>query len=187
MKTFSGKTKYALVFLFLILAVNFLMAQKLRPGAGDDERASGHNPEAARETMPQATPSGPAVVQGNGINYHGGPVLKGNPVPIYVIWYGNWNSTGSDTQTTVNLIDTFLNSLGNTGYERINTTYGDATGNVSGNLTLAGQVFDPGSQGTKLRNSRISAAISAQLTSGALPTDPNGVYLFLTASDIREN
>ena len=127
------------------------------------------------------------MVTGNGINYHGGPVLQGNPVPIYVIWYGNWNGTGSNTQATVNLIDTFLNSLGNTGYERINTTYGDTTGNVSGNLTLAHQVFDPGSQGTRLRNSKISAAISAQLTSGALPTDPNGVYLFLTASDIRES
>ena len=186
MKTFSGKTKYALVFLFLILAVNFLMAQKLRPGAGDDERASGHNPEAARETMPQATPSGPAVVQGNGINYHGGPVLKGNPVPIYVIWYGNWNSTGSDTQTTVNLIDTFLNSLGNTGYERINTTYGDNTGNVSGNLTLISQIFDTGSQGTKLTNRKLTAIVSNALTTSALPTDPNGVYLVLTSSNVRE-
>src|SRR5215472_2735250 len=186
MKTFSGKTKYALVFLFLILAVNFLMAQKLRPGAGDDERASGHNPEAVRETMPQANPTGPAVVQGNGINYHGGPVLKGNPVPIYVIWYGNWNSTGSDTQTTVNLIDTFLNSLGNTGYERINTTYGDNTGNVSGNLTLISQIFDTGSQGTKLTNRKLTAIVSNALTTSALPTDPNGVYLVLTSSNVRE-
>ena len=40
---------------------------------------------------------GEAVVTGNGINYHGGPVLKGNPVPIYLIFYGNWNGTGSNT------------------------------------------------------------------------------------------
>ncbi len=134
-----------------------------------------------------AKPTGPAVVTGNGINYNGGPVLKGNPVPIYVIWYGNWNGTGSNTQATVSLIDTFLSSLGNTPYELINSTYGDTTGNVSGNLTLTAQVFDTGSQGTRLRNSRISAAISAQLTSGALPTDPNGVYLFVTSSDVRES
>ena len=25
---------------------------------------------------------------------HGGTVLKANPVPIYIIWYGNWNGTG---------------------------------------------------------------------------------------------
>src|SRR5215467_10818542 len=181
-----GKMKYALVFLFVLLAANFLAAQKVRPGAGDDQRPNGHNQEATQETMPAARPTGNAVVTGNGINYHGGPVLQGNPVPVYVIFYGNWNGTGSNTQATVTLIDTFLNSLGNTGYERINTTYGDNTGNVSGNLTLAAQVFDPGSQGKRLRNSRISAAISAQLTSGALPTDPNGVYLFLTASDISE-
>jgi len=137
--------------------------------------------------MERAKPTGPTVVTGNGINYHGGPVLQGNPVPIYVIWYGNWNGTGSNTQATVSLIDTFLNSLGNTGYERINTTYGDNTGNVSGNLALASQVFDTGSEGTRLKNSRISAAISAQLKSGGLPTDPNGVYLFLTSSNVSES
>jgi len=181
-----GKMRYALVFLFVLLAANFLAAQKVRPGAGDDQRPNGHNQEAAPETMPAARPTGNAVVTGNGINYHGGPVLQGNPVPVYIIWYGNWNGTGSNTQATVTLIDTFLNNLGNTGYERINTTYGDNTGNVSGNLTLAGQVFDTGSQGTRLRNNRISAAISAQLTSGALPTDPNAVYLFLTSSNVSE-
>ena len=25
------------------------------------------------------------------------------------------------------------------------------------------------------------------LTSGALPTDPNGIYLFLTSSDVKES
>lgn len=185
-----GKTKYWLALFLVILAANFLIAQELlkqhvdNPGQ-TDVRATGHNPEAAPETMERAKP-GPQVVTGNGINYHGGPVLQGNPVPIYVIWYGNWNGTGSNTQATVSLVDTFLNSLGNTGYERINTTYGDTTGNVSGNLALAGQVFDAGSQGTKLRNSRISAAISAQLTSGALPTNPDGVYLFVTSSNVSE-
>ena len=181
-----GKMRYALVFLFVLLAANFLAAQKERPGSGDDQRPNGHNQEATQETMPAARPSGGAVVTGNGINYHGGPVLKGNPVPVYLIWYGNWNGTGSNTQVTVSLVNTFLNALGNSGYERINTTYGDNTGNVSGNLAVAGQVFDTGSQGTKLRNNRISAAISAQLSSGALPTDPNGVYLFLTSSNVSE-
>jgi len=173
----------------MILAATGLVAQQvLRPEPQRGEKlvpdGTGH---AVLVPDDDAKPTTDTVVTGNGINYHGGPVLQGNPVPIYVIWYGNWNGTGSNTQATVNLIDTFLNSLGNTGYERINTTYGDTTGNVSGNLTLARQVFDPGSQGTKLRNSKISAAISAQLTSGALPTDTTGVYLFLTASDIREN
>jgi hypothetical protein len=184
-----GKIRLAFVSFLLMMATSGLFAQQVLQSV----------PERGEKMVPDGTghavlvpddgskPTTDTVVTGNGINYHGGPVLQGNPVPIYVIFYGNWNGTGSNTQTTVNLIDTFLNSLGNTGYERINTTYGDNTGNVSGNLTLAQQVFDPGSQGTRLRNSKISAAISAQLTSGALPTDPNGVYLFLTSSDIRES
>src|SRR5215472_14019750 len=185
MKSSSGNIKFGLVLLFVILAVNFLAAQQVRPGAGDDQRPTGHNQEAARETMPQAAPAGKAVVTGNGINYHGGPVLKGNPVPIYVIWYGNWNGTGSNTSTTVNLIETFLNSLGNTGYEKINTTYGDTTGNVTGNLHLGGAIFDTGSQGTRLNNNRLSAIVSRSFSNG-LPTDPNGVYVVLTSSNVSE-
>jgi Phosphate-induced protein 1 conserved region len=174
--------KTALAFAFLILATNLLMAQKVREnGAGPGEKmvptGDGHA---------VAAPAGKAVVTGNGINYNGGPVLK-NTVPVYIIWYGNWNGTGSNTQTTVNLIDTLIGGLSNSGYEKINSTYGDATGNVSGAMTLIKQVFDTGSQGTRLRNSRISAAISAQLTSGGLPTDPNGVYLFLSSSDVSES
>jgi len=188
---FPCKIRLALVIASLIVATNLMAQRPLQEGqAGPGEKlvpnGDGSATAVADDQENRAKPD-PAVVTGNGINYNGGPVLKGNPVPIYVIWYGNWNGTGSNTQTTVNLIDTFLNSLGNTGYERINTTYGDTTGNVSGNLTLAGQVFDTGSQGTRLRNNKISAAISAQLTSNALPTDPNGVYLFLTSSNVSEN
>ncbi|HKD81825.1 MAG TPA: hypothetical protein VKH81_19180 [Candidatus Angelobacter sp.] len=186
MKSSSGNIKFGLVLLFVILAVNFLAAQQVRPGAGDDQRPTGHNQEAARETMPQAAPAGKAVVTGNGINYHGGPVLKGNPVPIYVIWYGNWNGTGSNTAATVGVVETFLNTLGNSGYEKINTTYGDNTGNVSGNLSLAGHSFDTGSQGTKLSNRKLTAIVSHALTTNALPTDPNGVYMVLTSSNVSE-
>jgi hypothetical protein len=133
-----------------------------------------------------AAPTGNSVTTGNGINYNGGPVLKGNPVPIYVIWYGNWNGTGSNTQATVSLIDTFLNNLGNSAIELVNTTYGDTTGNVSGNLNLGGQIFDTGSQGTKLTNTKLSSIVTRSFSNG-LPTDPNGVYLVLTSSNVSEN
>src|SRR5215831_686719 len=189
MKLPLGKT--LCVFPFLILAVNFLAAQEVlkqhvdNPGQTADQRATGHNPEALPETIERAKPTGQTVVLGNGINYHGGPVLKGNPVPIYLIFYGNWNGTGSNTPATVSLVQHFLNSLGNTPYELINTTYGDNTGNVSGNVTVGGTIFDTGSQGTRLNNKRLSAIVTRSLSNG-LPTDPNGVYLVLTASDISE-
>ncbi len=184
-----GKVRLACVSLLLILAASSLLAQQVLQRELPPGQKLAPNGDGSAVLVPDdgAKPTTDTVVTGNGINYNGGPVLKGNPVPIYVIWYGNWNGTGSNTQATVSLIDTFLNSLGNTGYEKINTTYGDTTGNVSGNLNLAQQVFDTGSQGTRLRNSKISAAISAQLTSGALPTDPNGVYLFLTSSNVSES
>src|SRR5215471_21705750 len=186
MKLPLGKT--LCVFVFLILAVNFLAAQEVlkqhvdNPGQTADQRATGHNPEALPETMERAKPTGNTVITGNGINYHGGPVLQGNPVPIYLIWYGNWNGSGSNTMATVNLVEHWTNTEGNTPYEKINTTYGDNTGNVSGNLALAGQVFDTGSEGTRLKNSKLSAIVTRSFSNG-LPTDPNGVYVVITSSD----
>ncbi len=186
--------RLSLTLLFLLLAVNFMSAQKLRDGADGALHPvpDGAGGVQAGVFVEAAKPTGGAVVTGNGINYNGGPVLHGNPVPIYIIWYGNWTNgpKASDSQTTVNLIDAFLGSSGGIGgsnYEKINTTYGDNTGNVSGNLALSQQVFDTGSQGTRLRNSRITSIISAQLTSGGLPTDPNGVYLVLTSSNVTES
>src|SRR5215469_2961808 len=186
-----GKTKYVFAFLFVILAANFLIAQDLlkqhvdNPGqTAMDQRATGHNPEAVPEQIERAKP-GPTVVTGNGINYHGGPVLQGNPVPIYLIWYGNWNGSGSNTQATVNIVEQWLNTVGNTPYEHINTTYGDNTGNVSGNLNLGGAIFDTGSQGTRLSNSKLSAIVTRSFSNG-LPTDTNGVYFVLTSSDVSK-
>lgn len=188
MKFPLGKIKVLLTLLFVMLAVNFLAAQAVRQPStdGDDVRANGHVVGAPAETMP-ASPSGFAVVQGNGINYHGGPVLHGN-VPVYVIWYGNWTNgpKASDRQATVNTIDTFLNGLGGSALELVNTTYGDNSANVSGLLHLQSQIFDTGSQGTSLTNTRLTRIISTALTNRSLPTDPNGLYLVLTSSNINE-
>jgi hypothetical protein len=176
--------KISLVFLFMVLALNLLTAQV--PLHRADGQKVVPNGDGTTSVVPDDSAKvGPAVVTGNGINYNGGPVLQGNPVPIYVIWYGNWNGSGSNTQATVNLIDTWLNSAGNTPYEHINTLYGDTTGNVSGNLNLGGQVFDSGSQGTKLSNSKLSAIVTRSFSNG-LPTDPNGVYVIITSSDVSE-
>src|SRR5205807_6580777 len=188
MKVPLGKSKIFLTLLFVMLAVNFLAAQALRPPSsdGDDVRANGHVAETPAETM-AAQPGGFAVVQGNGINYHGGPVLHGN-VPIYVIWYGNWTNgpKASDRQITVTLIDAFLGGLGGSALEGVNTTYADNTANVSGQIHLQSQIFDTGSQGTSLTNTRLTNLISGHLSNGSLPTDSTGVYLVLTSSNISE-
>ncbi len=189
MKHPRGKYRLLSAFLFVILAANFLMAQKVREGSvpeGQKMVPTGDGSAIAVPVDPAAI--GKAVVTGNGINYNGGPVLKGNPVPIYVIWYGTWNSTSptsSNTMGTVSVIDTFLNNLGNSAIEKVNSTYGDNTGNVSGNLTLGGQIFDTGSQGTSLTNNRLTNIVTRSLSNG-LPTDPNGVYVVITSSNVSE-
>jgi hypothetical protein len=178
-----AKTKLALVSLFVLLAANFLVAQRLRPGSDGDESPTGHVQGAAGAKQP-------AVVQGNGINYHGGPVLKGSPVPIYVIWYGNWSNgpKPSDSALTVSLVEAFLasNSLGGSTYEAINTTYGDNTGNVSGKLNFTQAVFDNYSQGTRFGDKNLTTIVSTH-AGHDLPLDANGVYLVLTSSDVKES
>ncbi|HEY2170072.1 MAG TPA: hypothetical protein VGJ30_10650, partial [Candidatus Angelobacter sp.] len=185
MKAPLGKFKYALALLFILLAANFLMAQKVREGSAPDGMKNVPNGDGSASAV-VAGPNGQAVVTGNGINYNGGPVLH-NTVPIYIIWYGTWNGTGSNTAVTQTLIQNLIGGLSNSGYEKINSTYGDASANVSGAMTLVKAVSDAGSQGTRLKNANITKAITAQLTSGALPTDPNGVYLFLTSSNVKES
>ena len=85
-----GKMHYAFAFFLAILTANALIAQELlkqhvdNPGqtAMKDTAATGHVPGVLPQTMNAIPgPVGLAVVTGNGINYHGGPVLKSNPVP----------------------------------------------------------------------------------------------------------
>jgi len=55
-------------------------------GQSQDVRPDGRG-DRIRGTPPKASTG--AVVTGNGINYHGGPVL--HTINVYYIWYGNWN------------------------------------------------------------------------------------------------
>ena len=122
-----------------------------------------------------------AVVQGNGINYHGGPVMHGI-VHLYFIWYGNW---AQDAKANT-ILSAWATNIGGSQYEAINTTYGDSTGNVSGAITFAGSTTSTLSLGTSLTDSNIASIVSNALTSGALPVDANGVYFVLTAPGVAE-
>ncbi len=126
------------------------------------------------------------VVTGNGISWHGGPIMPG-AAHVYYIWYGNWTSGPklSDSQTTVNLLNALFGTAGGisgSGYERINTTYG----NVTGNLAWAGSTTDKYSQGTRLSDARVGMVVSNAISSGKLPKDANGIYFVLTSSDVSE-
>ncbi|MGC2697039.1 MAG: hypothetical protein WA738_14740 [Candidatus Angelobacter sp.] len=185
MKLPQGKTRVASAFLFVILAVNFMAAQKPLHNAGDgDDTPDGKHGKSGQVSAVVPGPVGQTVVTGNGINYHGGPVLKGNPVKYYIIWYGNWAGTGSNTAATVSLVEHFISTLGGTAIEKVATTYGDTTGNVSGNVSFGGHTFV--NTTTNLTDTRLRTTVSNALTSGALPTDANGVYFVLSSSNINE-
>src|SRR6478672_12128316 len=167
MKLPQGKIKVASVFLFLILAVNFMAAQKPLTNPDGDAVPDGKHGNSTQTAAPVPGPIGEAVVTGNGINYHNGPVMKGNPVHAYIIWYGNWAGTGSNTAATRSLIEHFLGTIGGSNIEKVNTTYGDTTGNVSGNVSFGGSTTNTST--SNLTDSSLRTTVSNALNSGALP------------------
>ncbi|ERN17186.1 protein EXORDIUM-like 5 [Amborella trichopoda] len=128
------------------------------------------------------------------LKYHMGPVLS-SQINIYTIWYGAWPLRHRS------VIKDFLLSLSpSTGgavsspsvsdWWRTVRLYTDQTGaNVSGNVNVASEHFDVGySQGKSLTRLSVQRIIreAVKASKGALPVDPkNGIYLVLTAEDVR--
>lgn len=134
----------------------------LHPGKPGDE------PGPARTNK---TPSG------NGIYYHGGPLILGG-TNIHLIWYGNWNN---NTATTI--LPDLARYIGGSPYFNINTTYTDGSGKAVTNMcTLSSQANDNYSQGSSLSDAAVQAIVAAQN-----PSDTNGVYFVLTSADVNES
>jgi hypothetical protein len=125
---------------------------------------------------------GPARAQhnslsGNGIFYHGGPLLLGT-TNIHYIWYGNWVN---NTATTI--LPAFASSIGGSPYFNINTTYANGAGTaVTNSCSLSTQTNDNYSRGKNLSDNDVLAIVAAQN-----PTDTNGVYFVLTSADVNES
>lgn len=155
---------------------------ELNGGSSQDTRPDGRgNRTHQTPARNGAGASGNAVVTGNGINYHGGPVMHG-PVNVYFIWYGDWTKDSSANQ----ILTDWAHNIGSSPYENINTTYGDTTENVSGVITYATSISIPSTAfGTSLSDSNIASIVSDAFSLG-LPTDSNGVYFVLTAPGINE-
>lgn len=128
------------------------------------------------------------------VTYKPGGTIISEP-KIYVIWYGNWDSNSctakSGTSSTPSIVNDFLDSLGDSDWNKINTSYyqlihGEKTF-VQATAEVAGCTVDPGSQGLSLDTETglgVADVVDHALSSGALKTDPNGVYLVLTAKNI---
>jgi hypothetical protein len=112
---------------------------------------------------------------GNGISYHGGPVMTGT-VNLHYIWYGNW--AGNSAQS---ILTNLAQTIGGSPYEGVNTTYYNGSNvHVSGAISYAGAANDNYSHGTALSDSAIEQIVAAQN-----PTDTNGIYMVLTSADVN--
>jgi hypothetical protein len=121
-------------------------------------------------TNNQATTGTTTVSTGNGIEYHGGPVMSGTP-NVYFIWYGSWQGN-----TALNILPNFITVLGGSPYLNTNTTYSDSSGRTAPRLlSMSTQIFDNYSHGSTLSDAAVEAIVSRGLSNG-LPTDSNGVY-----------
>jgi hypothetical protein len=148
----------------------------LRPdGKGLLTREGRASFEVMKGVLPAARP-----VKGNGISYHGGPVMTGT-VDIYFIWYGAWSG---NTATTI--LPDFMSHLGGSSYEHINTTYYNSAGtHVSGNIAYKGSYTTSAYLGTSLSDAQILKVVSDALSGNHLPYDTNAIYFVLTSKEVN--
>ena len=152
------------------------LTSDLRPdGRGMLSRDAHASMQAMSAVLPLAKPA-----RGNGITYHGGPVMTGT-VDIYFIWYGNW---GSNTAKTI--LPDFMSHIGGSPYEHINTTYyNSANTHVSGNISYKSSYSTSAYLGTSLSDAQILRVVSDALTGNHLPYDGNAIYFVLTSKEVN--
>ena len=124
---------------------------------------------------------------GNGISYHGGPLLTNGP-NVYVIWYGSWGgTTGANTANAQNIVSKFLNNDGGSSYFNINTTYYNGSNqHVVNAASVKGTYSEGATLGNSLSDANIATIVSNAISGNHLPKDTNGVYMVLTSSDVNE-
>jgi hypothetical protein len=114
---------------------------------------------------------------GNGISYHGGPVILGT-TNVHFIWYGQSNWPNS---TQKSILENYPSSVGGSGYFNINTTYYNGSNtHVSNSVHFSGSVAHSETYGTSLSDAQIQ-----QIVADTNPTDTNGVYFVLTGPDVK--
>jgi len=167
------------VFAAQILAPNPDEPDMVPTGKGWGERAY-PAPPRVNET-PNGNAGGHAKPSsGNGIFYHGGPLMLGT-TNAYYIWYGNWSGNSATT-----ILTNLASSIGGSPYFNINTTYYDGSNSaVSNSVHYGGSVNDNYSHGTALTDAAVQSVVAGAI-SGGLPKDTNAVYFVLTSSDVNE-
>jgi hypothetical protein len=116
----------------------------------------------------------------------GGAVMTSAANTIYYIWYGTW---GTDSAKVI--LDDFAQSLGGSTYYGINTSYyyqpvGGGQTFIPNSISFGGEYNDAGSLTLNLASGDVSRIVQNTINQGHLPSDPNGIYLVLTASNVTE-
>ncbi|CAF3625071.1 unnamed protein product [Rotaria sp. Silwood1] len=122
----------------------------------------------------------------NPIQYQTGARVLTGPTKIHIVYYGNW------TTAQMNIVNTFIATIGNTAWFNIEKSYYYQATSISskvyttGPLTLGSITTDHYSYGTQLSDSSIPNIIYNHIRSGQLQNDPHGIYLLLSAADVKE-
>ena len=131
------------------------------------------------------------------VNYVVGSPVITEP-NVYVIWYGGWDRqscnpvTGSNSAASI--IGDLATNLGDSPWNNINASYyqiikGERT-YVSPSIDYLGCALDSGSLGLSLdyaSGPQVGDVVKHALSSNLLPSDPNGVYMVLTNSNVEVN
>jgi hypothetical protein len=166
-----------------IFSIGFSQERSDRDGQRKSVHGSRHDTdeERNRDAHPPDGEASRARVRGNGITYHGGPVILGT-THVYYIWYGNWGSNSANA-----ILTNLAQNIGGSPYFNINTTYyNGSNAHVSNSVAYYGSTTDNYSHGTALNDAAIQAIVSGAIASGHLPLDTNGVYFVLTSADVNE-
>jgi len=128
-----------------------------------------------------------APVANQAIVYNGGP-LMGNPINIYVIWYGSWNDpTHANPASGDSIVTDYLSQIGPSNRNFINAAYKFGAAATGTNVVLKQQVYVPSSTyGTALGGSGVTNIVNYAITNSGLPSDANGLYFVFTSAGMTE-
>ncbi|HSR07521.1 MAG TPA: hypothetical protein VLM42_10245 [Bryobacteraceae bacterium] len=137
--------------------------------------------------------TGGAKTRSNLITYHGGTVMTGAPVNVYVIYYGN-----TFLSSTPTILNTFFADLSTSPQFGVNSTYFDASNaTIAPSFHFSPKVYNASSvpdgslyldsnysQGTHIGSKDVPNIIQHAIQVNGLPADQDGVYFVLTAPDV---